>query len=137
MVDSLDVLTAQGEIALAQGNPVEALRLWRAADKRGCESCFHVKYARAFEALKQPDSSRVWYEKYLAAYETDNSLGDTFVLAHVHKWLGEYYDERQQWVKAIKSYQDFTTLWEKADPALQPAVRAVKERIVLLQKKVG
>jgi tetratricopeptide (TPR) repeat protein len=137
MVDSLEVVSARGNVALAAGRPAEAIRLWHIADVRGCEACFMADYARAFDALKQNDSARVWYEKYLATYETSNTIGDAWSLPRAYRRLRELYEERREWDKAIKMYQELATVWENADPSLQPMVQDIKARIQRLRKLTG
>ncbi len=53
--DSLNVLIGRGELALEAGKPHEALRLFRIADVRGCETCFYPRYARALDAMGETD----------------------------------------------------------------------------------
>jgi hypothetical protein len=65
--DSLNVLVGLGELALASGNAHDALRLFRIADVRDCQTCFYPRYARAFDAMSERDSARVWFEKNAAA----------------------------------------------------------------------
>src|SRR4029079_18358182 len=65
--DSLNVLVGRGELALAAGNAHDALRLFRIADVRDCQPCFYPRYARAFDAMSERDSARVWFELYAGA----------------------------------------------------------------------
>ena len=137
MVDSLDVVAARGNVALASGRPAEAIRLWRIADVRGCEECFMAGYAQAFDAMKQSDSARVWYEKFLATYETGNTFGDASALPRAYRRLGELYEEHREWDKALKMYQKLAAQWENADASLQPTVQDIKARIQRLRKLTG
>jgi eukaryotic-like serine/threonine-protein kinase len=132
MIDSLGVLDGRGEIALAEGNPREALRLMHAADIRGCIPCFYPGYAEAYDELKEPDSSLVWYQKYANATVPGNPMGDAFDLARTYLRLGELYEDRHDPKDAIKYYTALANLWAHADPVLQPTVADVKRRIARL-----
>ncbi|HVX39337.1 MAG TPA: hypothetical protein VHB25_07155, partial [Gemmatimonadaceae bacterium] len=137
MVDSLAVVTARGELALASGDPREALRLFHAADVRGCVVCFYPRYARAYDALRMSDSARVWYEKYATATASDEVLSDELELARTYRRLGERAEERGDFSHALADYQSFVDLWRKADAPLQPAVADVKARIARLRARGG
>jgi hypothetical protein len=75
----------------------------------------------------------VWYEKYVSTQSPDLDMIDAFQLAHAYLRLGELYEERREWKKAVERYQDFITLWSKADPSLQSSVREVTARIARLR----
>jgi tetratricopeptide (TPR) repeat protein len=137
MSDSLDVLAARGDVMVATGDAREGLRLYHLADVRGCIPCFYPQYARAYDQLNRRDSAVVWYEKYVSAQSPDLGGVDGRELAKAYRRLGELYEERSEWKKAIERYQDFVTLWSKADPALQPSVRDVKARIERLRARAG
>jgi tetratricopeptide (TPR) repeat protein len=134
--DSLDVLTARAEVALARRNPQEALRLLRLSDVRGCASCFYPRYARVYDAMRRPDSVTAYYERYVAATQP-GATGDGYELARAYRRLGEIYEERRDWKRAVQRYQDFVDLWEHADPMLQPAVKDVRARIERIRAKAG
>jgi hypothetical protein len=51
--------------------------------------------------------------------------------------LGEIYEERRDWKRAIQRYQDFVNLWEHADASLQPTVTDVRARIGRIRAKPG
>ena len=52
--------------------------------------------------------------------------------ARAFRRLGELYEEKGQKQKALDYYGRFVDLWQKADPALQPQVREVKDRMAKL-----
>lgn len=133
--DSLDVLVGRGELALSSGNGREALRLFRIADVRGCAPCFFPRYARAFDAIGQRDSARVWFERYAAATHPLNALGDALELAHSYRRLGELYEERGDVNAAVQWYERFIALWAGSDtPALLASVRTIRGRVDKLRK---
>jgi tetratricopeptide (TPR) repeat protein len=135
--DSLAVLSARAELALARGKPGEALRLLRLADVKGCAACLYPRYARIFDALHMPDSVATYYEKYATATIPGNANNDAYELARAYRRLGEVYEERRDWKRATQRYQDFVILWEHADPSLQPMVKDVRARIERMRTKTG
>jgi tetratricopeptide (TPR) repeat protein len=135
--DSLDILVARGEVALARGNAREALRLFKLADVQGCVPCFYPRYARAYDALRMSDSSLAFYERYATATMPANPIGDAFELARTYRRLGELYEERRDWKHAVQRYQDFVNLWEHADPSLRQAVNDVRARIERIRPKAS
>jgi tetratricopeptide (TPR) repeat protein len=129
-------LNAEGEIAFADGKPLEAIRLWRQADTLpdgpdgACAACLYASLGRGFAAARQPDSAIYWYEKYLttphiARYTT---FVDPYYLAAAYKSLGELYEEKGNRARAREYYQKLIALWDKADPELQHVVETVKAR---------
>jgi hypothetical protein len=58
---------------------------------------------------------------------------DMLYLAGVQKRLGELYEAKGNREKAAAHYLAFVDLWKNADPELQPAVTAVKQRLAHLQ----
>jgi tetratricopeptide (TPR) repeat protein len=137
LIDSLDVLGARSELALARGDPKEALRLLRLSDVKGCRACFYPRYARTFDALHMPDSVVAYYEKFATATTPAGQVADAYELARAYRRLGEIYEERGDWTRAKQRYQDFVNLWERADPSLQPAVKDARSRIERMRSKAG
>jgi DNA-binding SARP family transcriptional activator/tetratricopeptide (TPR) repeat protein len=134
--DSLNVLVGRGEIALSAGDAREAVRLFRLADVRDCRLCFYPRYARAFDALSERDSARVYFERYAAASNGANALGDAVELAHTYFRLGEMSEDRGDARAALGWYERFSTLWAQSDaPALRDRVGDVRRRIERLRKR--
>jgi DNA-binding SARP family transcriptional activator/tetratricopeptide (TPR) repeat protein len=133
--DSLNMLVGRSELVLASGNARAALRLLRLADVRDCQPCFYPRFGRVFDALHEPDSARVWYERYASASNPLGASGDAVELAHTYVRLGELYEERGDVTAALEWYGRFTTLWATSDPpALQARVRDVRSRMESLTK---
>lgn len=128
--------TARGEIALAEGKASEALSHFRAGDVGQCASCVYPRLARAFDALKQQDSTIYWYEKYLSTPTFDVNL-EFRERARAFRRLGELYEAKGDTKRALQRYGDFVDLWKNADAALQPAVKDARDRIAKLQKRSG
>jgi tetratricopeptide (TPR) repeat protein len=137
-----------GTIALARGNGLAAIQEFRRADTaadgapaRECASCIHFQLGRAFDAAGQTDSAIAEFERYIATpfwaklTGDDNGgigMGDAVVLAGIHKRLGELYEAKGENQKAASHYLAFIELWKNADPALQPKVAEVRQRLARL-----
>ncbi len=132
-----NMATAAGEVALAEHNGKAALAAYRKGDVGTCVACAFAQFAAAFDLMQQPDSAIVWNERFVQARTGGTGAVDAFYLARAYKRLGELYEERRDYRRAIQRYGDFVELWKNADPELQPVVRDVKERIARLQRKAG
>jgi tetratricopeptide (TPR) repeat protein len=134
-----DLHNALGEIALAERRPLDAIAEFRHGDQlpdgppNDCSECLPVKLGRAFDAAHVPDSAIAYYERYLATPEFTKVLNDMMYLAGIEKRLGELYEAKGNREKAAAHYLAFVDLWKNADPELQPAVTAVKQRLAHLQ----
>jgi tetratricopeptide (TPR) repeat protein len=127
--------SVRGEIALAAGNPAEAIRQFRASATGpdgfsvGCDACVQDALGRAFDRAGEPDSALAAFNRYLAVPPIRRVRMDGFALARVHKRLGELYDAKGDTANAVKHYAAFTDQWKNADPELQPVVQTVKKRL--------
>ncbi|WP_373071131.1 hypothetical protein, partial [Gemmatimonas sp.] len=93
---------------------------------------------RAYDALGQRDSVVAVYEYMLASRNPEaRLLEDVVERARALKRLEELYEERGNVAQAIRRYREFMELWKDADPALQPVVQDVRERITRLEQKRG
>jgi tetratricopeptide (TPR) repeat protein len=127
-LDARAVLRARIVTRLAQGRASDAERLAREGHFGACAGCADLYLARAFDARGSTDSTIAAYERYLAATSEREQL-DARELARAYRRLGELYDARADGARALRSVGDFVTLWQHADPALQPAVDAARQRI--------
>lgn len=128
--------TARGEVALAEKNGPAALAAFRAGDSTNCIPCAWPNYARAYDVMGMRDSAIYWYERYLSSSSVllaNNA--HSRLLAQAYRRLGELHEDAGHTKEAIQRYGDFVELWKNADPALQPAVKAARERITRLQAK--
>ena len=126
-------LGVAGEIALAEGDPREAVGRFQAWDAEiGNPIVALPGLARAFDASGEVDSALAVYERYLTTPHLNRIQYDPWHLASTHKRLGELYEARGAREKAVEHYNEFVELWRDADPVLQPQVRDVRERIVRL-----
>ncbi len=130
----------EAEIALAEGKPLEAIKLWRMSDtlpdgpSTGCAICVYVDLGRGFVKANMPDSAIYWFEKYLTTPQFSRLTGpnDPTHLPGVYKTLGELYEAKGERTKARDYYQRFVALWDKADADMQPLVKQVREQIARL-----
>ncbi|HET7111379.1 MAG TPA: protein kinase, partial [Gemmatimonadales bacterium] len=125
----------EGEIALAEGKYIEALKAFRAAQvlpngaPAFCQACGDYNIGRVYDRMGQPDSALAYFKAYLAEPPVRRDNIDWAALAGVQKRLGELYDGRGDTANAVKHYAAFTELWKDADPDLQPVVTTVKKRL--------
>jgi len=120
---------------LASGNGREALRLFKIADVRDCKPCFYPRYARAFDALNEPDSARVWYERFAVTVIPLYTL-DQAELPNAYLRLGELYEQRHDVSAAISWYEKFAALLATTDaPFLQKKVREIRGRVAGLRNQ--
>jgi tetratricopeptide (TPR) repeat protein len=131
---------ALGEIALAEGRPVDAIREFRLGDRApdgprdSCIGCTYYLLSRAFDAAGMRDSAIAAYTTYVTA-PSPFTWPDEFGLARAHHRLGELYEAKGDVSRARRHYEMFVELWKNADPELQPKVAAVRARLAALQKR--
>jgi tetratricopeptide (TPR) repeat protein len=131
-----------GEIALAEGRPLDAATEFRRGDQLpdgpadACAACLPARLGRAYDHANMPDSAIAMYERYLATPRPFGSfhLVDAFFLAGIRKRLGELYEEQGQKEKALSHYLQFVALWKDADPELQPKVAEVRARVARMKE---
>ncbi|HSM09666.1 MAG TPA: tetratricopeptide repeat protein [Gemmatimonadota bacterium] len=119
-----------GEIALAEGRYDQATAEFRQSASRPQEILPMVNLARAFDAAGQADSARVHYRRFL-----DSS--HWLALFPAHLWhlasslerLAELEEEAGDPEAAATLYAEFVSLWEDADPELQPRVDEAQRRL--------
>jgi serine/threonine protein kinase/tetratricopeptide (TPR) repeat protein len=124
----------KGAIALADRRYQEAIDLLtKAAAKSYCTNCVFPDLARAYDAAGRPGEAAEMYERYVTTpwlwrYEYDaTELGPALKrLAELYEQLGKRTEARMAWERLI-------ALWDKADPELQPIVRAARARVAALK----
>ena len=120
----------RGEIALAEGRTEEAIAEFRKSASRPQEILPLVSLARAFDAAGQADSARAYYRRFL-----DSSHWLAMFPSHV--WyltsslerLARIEEEAGDPEAAATRYAEFLSLWENADPELQPRVEEARRRL--------
>ena len=126
---------AQGEIALAEGRPLDAITEFRRGDRRpdgpweGGPHKMLAAIGRAYDRAGMADSTIATFERFIATPDISRLNEDQYSLAHIRRRLGELYEARGNWPKAAEHYGAFVELWKDADPELQPAVAEVRRRL--------
>ncbi len=124
----------RGVLALAEGRGAEAVRQLEVAAKlHVCAICPLPDLGRALEAQGRVREAAQAYGRYLRTpwlwrYEPDAvELGwTTQRLAELQERLGEG--------DPAATYASLIALWEHADPALQPIVDDVRERLAAIRE---
>jgi eukaryotic-like serine/threonine-protein kinase len=123
-----------GALALAEGRTNEALRdLRRSAETHSCTICVLPELGRAYEAAGQPADAAQAYERYLTTPWLWRYEPDAVELGWTMKRLGELYEGAGNASAAQRVYDGLLRLWSRSDPALQPIVDAVRERLAALR----
>jgi len=127
---------AQGLIALQRGDARTAVNKFRDAEfVFRCFVCATFDIGRAYEKLNLPDSAITAYTKFVDAVDSDWENRELFLAAALRR-LGEMHESRGDKRKAIEYYDRFVTLWQRADPELQPLVGDIRKRAEELRRQV-
>ncbi len=125
-------------VAFAEERWADAARGLAAASERFVfDDIFSYFYrAQAFRKLDQRDSAIAMFEKVLAIREP--SLGYSALFRGIAvKELGELYEAKGDFRKAIDYYGLLVEQWKDADPQLQSVVTDVRRRIDALIRRTG
>ena len=128
-----------GEIALAEGRPLDALQEFRRADQLPDGPIhlnalgLHADVGRAFDQAGMVDTAITTYERYLETPQLIRFGHDAVYLSHILQRLGALYEAKGDRTRAIANYERFVELWRTADPELQPRVAEARRRIQLLR----
>jgi tetratricopeptide (TPR) repeat protein len=124
---------AAGQIAAARGHFAEAVSAFQASrEENMCATCGAFEIAQAYAKLAQPDSARVYYERYLSTGGPLRVIADAHFLAASYQRLGELYEAKGDRKQAVEYYEKLVALWKNADPELQPIVKDAKARVARL-----
>ena len=131
----------QGEIALAEGKPRDAIAEFRLGDvgydgypASECGACLWFDLARAYDAAGQADSATVLFERYLSTpfYNKVDVALDPIRVPAIRERLGQLYESMGKTDKAVEQYRAFIDLWKNADAELQPRVAEARRRVARL-----
>jgi tetratricopeptide (TPR) repeat protein len=89
------------------------------------------------DRLQLADSAIGAGEAYLTLTHQLRSSQDALYLAGIRQRLGELYESKGDFDKALLHYTAFVELWKDADPELQLRVRDVRSRIERIQRRRG
>ena len=127
----------QGELALIEGRPQDAIAEFRQVGARGqCRLCGVEQLARAYASAGQTDSAIAVYERHLSTPWLQRVLLDASELATVYRRLGELYEKRGELAKARQSYRRFVELWARCDAELRPQVTEIRQRLRSLDESL-
>jgi len=136
-----DIHRAEGEIAIAEGRPDEAIESFRRASGGFCHICPLSGMALAYESAGQPDSAAAVHRRYVETPYSDRFLPYTYPLGQAlgptYERLAELYDQLGDGVNAARFYAAFVELWADADEELQPRVRAAQSRLEAILEARG
>ena len=124
-----------GIIARAEGRYQDALRdLWRAdttydGPNGACSICLLDDIGETWDRRGVADSAIFYLEKYLETPMYGRAGMDASSKPLMLKRLGELYEGKGEVGKAAEYYREFVTLWEGAEPRLQPKVAEVRRRL--------
>ncbi|MEO8562259.1 MAG: protein kinase [bacterium] len=133
-------LEAEADVLLAEHRTAEAIAAYRKSDVEGdglptnCAFCLPVMLGLAYDRANDADSTIANLERYLATPGSGRINVDQWMMAPVHKRLGELYEAKGDNAKAVSHYTAFVNLWQRADPDLQPKVAEVRARMERLLK---
>jgi DNA-binding SARP family transcriptional activator len=133
--------SALAYVALAERRPRDAAAAFRRSDMRAdgghgdqCAVCVDPGIGLAFDRAGMTDSAIAALEHFVNAPSLRRKVVDAWDLHWVLRRLGELHEARGDSTDAVKYYRMFVELWKSADPALQPGVTEVKQRLARLSK---
>jgi hypothetical protein len=89
---------------------------------------------RAYDAVNNPDSATMVYERYLATGDPDRAQSDAVWRAFILERLGSLHAQRGDTTLAVTRLSEFIELWRDADVALQPRVDRARRRLATLER---
>lgn len=121
-------------LAEVEGRDEEAVKAWRLEDaEREDPLPALVEIGSAYDRMGRADSALVYYERFLETPSRKRYDTDPRWRGPVLERLGRLHEERGEAGHAVRRYRQFVTLWEEADPGLQPRVAAVQARLRALE----
>jgi tetratricopeptide (TPR) repeat protein len=129
------------EVALADRKPLVAVaEFWKSdtvpdGPSRECGACLYVDIGRAYDLANMPDSAITYWERYLATMSAGRINNDISNLPPLLLRLAELYEAKGNLDKAASNFSAFITLWQHADPELQPKVQSAKKRLAAIQSR--
>jgi tetratricopeptide (TPR) repeat protein len=123
--------SAEAGVALAEGRPEEAVRLYKEARAMApkCTFCSLPELGEAFEAGAMPDSAVAVYDEYLGLKDLFRSQQDNLNLPRVLLGLGRSWEAMGRPDRAAVYYRRLLTLWADPDPELAPRVMELRSKV--------
>jgi tetratricopeptide (TPR) repeat protein len=122
----------RGEVALARGDPQRAIEQLELAATRNPGPYYTESLARAYARAGDARRAIEKYEKVIEHVEFGAEGQEPWILAHVE--LGQLYEARGEFAKAIAAYQQFVDLWKDADPDIARSVKDIENHIETLRR---
>jgi tetratricopeptide (TPR) repeat protein len=125
----------RGYIARAEGRYDEAIReMWRAdttydGPNGACGMCVYDDLGWTYDRAGQADSAIHYFELFMRTPFMGKQSFAAAGRATMHRRLGELYESKGDVRNAAEQYRQFISLWENADPQLQPQVAAVRRKL--------
>ena len=117
---------ALGEIALAEGRPLDAMEAFRRSDAAAdglpvsaCVVCVLPRLARAADRAGWADSSRTLWERYVTTASDERLESDSWFLAMAYRELRRLHAEEGNHQKSAEFDRRLAELWGNADPELR------------------
>ncbi len=124
-----------GALAFGEKRYTDAITNWkRISERNACSICMDWEIATAFEQAGMPDSAIARLEHYVSTPHADAVWEDAVELAVSYERLADLYAKRGDNDKAVLYAGKFVSLWQNADPELQPRVQAKREMIRQLRR---
>jgi tetratricopeptide (TPR) repeat protein len=135
------MLRADAAIALAEGRPEEAARLYRESDIGYCILCALPGLAAALEAMGDRAAAIDAWRKYVDTPWFWRMFGNQYQqgprLGPALETVARLYDEAGDAEKSAVYYARFLDLWADADPELQPRVETARARLEEIVRERG
>lgn len=132
--------TVRGAIAVGDGQFDEGLDHFRRAvaeQPLGVRFWHLEAFAEAFDRAGARDSAIHYYREYVELPWLDRIYWDGTNLGPFLERLGQLCEDAGDLGCAQDAYARFIRLWERADPELQPRVRAAEERLAAIVARRG
>lgn len=121
-------------LAEVEGRDEEAVKEWQLEDgERDDPLPALIGIGAAYDRMGHADSALAYYERFLETPSRKRYDSDPRWRGPVLERLGRLYEQRGEVELAVRRYRQFVTLWEEADPGLQPRVDAVRTRLRALE----
>jgi hypothetical protein len=117
---------ALGEIAIAEGRPLQAMAAFRRSDVAAdglpvsaCVVCVLPGLARTAQRAGWADSSRLFWERYVTTASDQRLESDSWFLAMAYRELRRLYAEAGNQRESADFNRRLADLWSNADPELR------------------
>ena len=124
-----------GDIAAAQGRPMDAVRHYWKADTTydgpngACRICQFDDLGWAWSLAGNADSALFYWERFLSTPYYARLSEDAYQKGPMLYRMAELFEARGDIVNAARVYREFIALWAHADPAVQAKVAAARDRL--------